>query len=531
MTVTEAPVTTTVTAPAPAPTIGFAALVGTGDPRRVGALYIGTSVLFLLAAGVAGGLLGIERIDTASIDVLDDSLAQTVAVHSIGGLFLFAVPFLLGLMAAVVPLQIGASTVAFPRALSLSYWTYLISGAAVVASYAMNGGPYGGDADGVDLFLASFVALLVALSTAAVVLVTTVLTLRAPGMTLRRTPLFAWSTLVGGVAWLLVLPVLAVITVVLYLDHRYGQLFVGAPQDIYSHIAWVFQQPTVYVFAVPALGIIGDVVPVFSRRRHRLHPVAMTAIAAFAVLGVGTWTQLGVSVDPARGGSPPWLFDPVWIAVGLLAVLPVLVLLGLWADTMRRGRPALGSPVLFAGAAVAMLLVGVGQGALTVWEDLELFGTQWVVAQAHYVLLAVAIAGMGGIAFWAPKIYGSLLREGAARLAATLLLLGTIGLAFPDVIAGVVEDDVDTIEVLNAISAVGGAVAILGAVLSAALLLMATLSKVQPGDDPWQGHTLEWTTSSPPPVGNFASLPAITSEAPLYDARHGMSAEPTEAVS
>jgi heme/copper-type cytochrome/quinol oxidase subunit 1 len=525
MTVTETPATATrAPAASPAERIGFAALVGTGDPRRLGALYIGTSVLFMLAAGVLGGLLGIERIDLDSVTVLEDSLLQTVSIHAVGGLFLFVVPLLIGIMAAVVPLQIGAPTVAFPRALAASYWGYLVCGALVVASYAMNGGPYGGDADGVDLFLASFAALLVALSVAAVVLVTTVITLRAPGMTLRRTPLFAWSTLVGGIAWLFVLPVLAGITVLLYLDERYGRLFIGSPDVIYDRIEWVFHQPTLYVFAVPALGIIGDVVPVFARRRHVLHAVAMTAVGLFAALGIGTWTQVSAPIDPGRGATTPWLYDPVWVAVGLLAVLPMVILLVLWGDTLRRGSIRLASPLLFALAALAMLLVGVSQGAIGVWEDLELTGA-WYLAQAHYVLLGVAIAGAAGVAFWAPKIYGVRLAEGAARLAATLLLLGTIGLAFPDLIAGIIDDEPDTIDALNAISAAGGAIAILGAVLLALLLLGAAM-RTDPtvGDDPWDGHTLEWTTSSPPPVGNFAGVMAITSEAPLYDARYGGSA-------
>jgi heme/copper-type cytochrome/quinol oxidase subunit 1 len=527
MTVTETPAAA-VEAPADAPAerTGFAALVATGDPRRIGALYIGTAVIFLLATGLLGGLLSIERIDLDTVTVLEDAVLQTASIHAIGGLFLFLMPLLVGVMAAVVPLQIGAPTVAFPRALALSYWGYLVSGALIVASYAMNGGPYGGDLDGVDLFLAAFVVLLVALSIATVTLVTTVMTLRAPGMTLRRAPLFAWSTLVGGVSWLLVLPVLAALTVLLYIDHRYGRLFIGGNFVIYDRISWVFTQPTLYVIAVPALGIIGDIVPVFARRRHMLHAVAMTAIGLFAAFGIGAWTQLSVSIDPARSGAAPWAFDPVWTVVGVIATLPLLVLVALWGGTLRRGSIRLGSPLLFALAALAMLLVGVAQGAIGVWEDLELTDA-WYLAQAHYVLLGVAIAGLGAVAFWAPKIFGTMLSEGPARLAATLLLFGTIGLAFPDVIAAIVDDNPDTIEALNIVSAVGGGIALLGALLTALLLVgAAARTDATVGDDPWEGHTLEWTTSSPPPIGNFAGLPAITSEAPLYDARHGHGSEP-----
>jgi heme/copper-type cytochrome/quinol oxidase subunit 1 len=548
MTVTEAPrdvhddVADVAADIEPAPS-GLAALVGSGDPRTVGKLFVGTSLLFLLVSGVAGLLVGLELIDLDRADDIlgSDVYAQVVTLHSVTGLFLVVLPLLLGLATAIVPLQVGASTVAFPRASAAAYWTYLVSGGLVVAAFAINGGPFGGDAEGVAMFVAAFVALLVALCTATISVVTTVLTMRAPGMTLRRTPLFSWSMVVAGTIWLLTLPILAGGMVLVYLDLTYGQQFLGGAAGVYDHIAWAFWQPTLYAFAIPALGIVADIVPVFAQRRHKQHAAAMFLIGAFGALSFGAWAQSGVAIVP-DADTTPWLYasswaGSAWFVASALVVLPLLGLLGLWGGTVRAGKVKLASPFIFVQGAAVVLLVGVAGGVLTAIPDLELAGTSYMTAQTYAVLIGSLIAALGGLAFWAPKLYGRLVPEALARLTATLLVLGTLVLAVPYAIAGFLDqprpldaaaatdlDDKGAVEVLNLIALVGGVIVVVGIVLAVLALLRTAFSSVPaeaaPGDDPWAGHTLEWTTSSPPPVGNFAGLLEVTSEAPLYDARH-----------
>ncbi len=508
---------------------GLAAIVGASDHTAIGRLYIASSLLFLIAAGVVGALLGAERIDTSGLAVFDgSSLAQMFTFHSVVGSFLFLLPLVVGLATAVVPLQVGAPTIAFPRAAAASFWTYLVCGLLVVASYAINGGPFGGDSDGVALFVLALAGVVVALAVAMICLVTTVVSLRAPGVTLARTPLYAWSTLVGGVVWLLTLPVLLGVLVLVYADHRQGRLLLGGNNGVYVRLSWVFGQPALYAFAIPVLGFIGDVVPVFSSTRHKLHRVAMGAIGLFAALSVGAWAQPAFVID---GGAPTrdWLFEAPWIAVSFAILLPTFALLGLWAGTARSGRVRLSSPLIYAAASAIMLVVGLAAGAASSIDALDVYDTTWTTATAHYVLLATAIALMGGVTYWAPKIFGRSLGEAPSRLAATLLLFGTIGLSFPDVVSGALDqvpffgevtDEVDTIEALNIVSFLGGALVIAAVLLFIATLLRTARSRELPGDDPWGGHTLEWATSSPPPVGNFATLPDVGSEAPLYDARH-----------
>jgi heme/copper-type cytochrome/quinol oxidase subunit 1 len=542
MTVTEAPrdVVEATAGPAPsAPPTGLAALVGSGDPRTVGKLFVGTSLLFLLVALVASILAGFERVDLSGFEVLDgDVVGQVFTLQSIAAVFLGVLPLLIGLATAVVPLQVGASTIAFPRASAAAYWTFLASGGIVLAAYALDGGPFGDDGEAVALFVAAFIALLVALAVATVSVVTTVLALRAPGMTLRRTPLFSWSMAVGGTVWLVTLPVLAGVMLLAYVDLRYGQQFLGGSDGIYDRVAWAFWQPTLYVFAVPALGIIADIVPVFARRRHHRHTVAMGLIGLFAALGFGAWAQIGFSVD-GQSNPTDWLYDGVWIAVGFLAVVPVVGLLGLWAATLGKGRPRLGTPLIVALFAGLLIAGGVAAGAVTVIEEVDLVTTTWASGQEVLVLAGTLVAAAAGLTFWAPKLYGKLLPDGPVRLGATLLTLGAgvAGIAYgiaglydqPRSIAASLDgvSEIDTVETLNLVAAIGLAVAAAGALAVIAALLKPAGRGTSVADDPWDGHTLEWTTTSPPPIGNFATVPEITSEAPLYDARYASPAEGT----
>jgi heme/copper-type cytochrome/quinol oxidase subunit 1 len=522
--------------------------VGSGDPRSVGRLFIGTSLLFLLVAGVTGVLVGFEQVDVDKADNLlgTDVLAQVITLHSISGLFLVVLPLLLGIATVVVPLQVGASTVAFPRASAAAYWTFLVGGGLLLASFAVNGGPFGGEHDGVALFVASFVMVILALCTAAVSVATTVVALRAPGMTLRRAPLFSWSMLVATTIWLLTLPVLAGVMVLAYADLQWGSgELMGGAGGLYNHIVWVFWQPTVYAFAIPALGIIADIVPVFAQRRHQRHVVAMFLIGMFGALSFGSWAQVGVATFDEFADTTPWLYEGPWVVVSFLIVAPLLGLLLLWTGTLGAGKVKLGSPLIFAQGAGLLLFVGVAAGIGSSLDALDAFGTTWMTAQTYLVLIGALVAGFAGIAFWAPKIYGGLLKEPAARLVATLLVLGSLVLAVPYAVAGLLDqprllatvggelnidevlgDSKGTVETLNLVSAIGGVVVVVATALGILAVVGTRASRKRGvGDDPWNGHTLEWTTSSPPPVGNYASLLEITSEAPLYDARYA----PTEA--
>ncbi len=546
MTVTEteaptAPTTTSALAP-PRPATGFAAVLGTGDHKTVGKLWIFTAFIYLLVAGVTGALVGVEKVDTDGVgDVLGTEVfAQTYSLHAVAGTFLFLLPLLLGLGIYIVPLQVGSSTLAFPRAAAAAFWTYLVAGGVLIASYVANGGPFGGDGEAVELFIASFVAVLVALFLAAVCVATTGFALRAPGMGLHRTPLFTWSSIVTTALLVLTLPVLAALMVLAYVDHRYGPTFLGGGEDLFAHIAWAWAQPSVYLFAIPVLGIIGDIVPVAAKTRLTQHRVAMGCIAGFGLFSFGAWAMPGFT--PRNSPSLPleYVGTVPFYAFSILVIVPLLAFAGLLGDTLRRGAVGITSPLVWAVSSLIMLLAGAANGILVSIDPFDLVGTTAQAAQTHYVLVAALLGLFAGLAHWAPKLFGRLLPELASKGLAVLGLLGTVLLCLPDLISGFLgqawrlggaTDDVTAVEALNVASIAGGLLVVLVAVAFLGLVAKTAAGGSAAGDDPWEGHTLEWATTSPPPVGNFAELPQITSEAPVYDARHGAVASTTEAQS
>jgi heme/copper-type cytochrome/quinol oxidase subunit 1 len=250
-----------------------------------------------------------------------------------------------------------------------------------------------------------------------------------------------------------------------------------------------------------------------------VHGAGVVIIGALGVVGLGAWAQVPVTFD-----------DLLYVALGLAAVLPALALLGLVGDTVRSGRPQLKASLLFAVGTVLMLLLGAIAGALLVIDPLELHGTVWETGQAHLVLIgAGGLGGLGALWWWAPKLWGVELSEGAGILAFAATFLGTLLLAAPDLVNGLANDlpmaapafkDDGGVKALSGLSMAGGILVTLGAVVVLLALLQGARrrSSAVVADDPWGGHTLEWTTSSPPVPANFsAAVAPVTSATPLLD--------------
>jgi cytochrome c oxidase subunit 1 len=493
---------------------GLAGILGTGRHAAIGRLWIGTSLVFLVLTGVLGGVLGAERLQTDTYNILNqDNYAQTLSLHGVGGLFLFAIPILIGIATIVVPGQVGAESIAFPRAAAAAFWTFLIGGGMVVVSYLINGGPFGGNDKGVDLFLASLAMVVVALVLASVCLGTTILGLRTTGMSLLRVPLFAWSVFTAVTIWIASLGLLFGLLVMLYIDHRYRLFAFGASNDIDHWLRWTMTAPQVFAFAIPVLGFAGDVVPVFARTRTRRSGLAMVAIGAFSALSFGAWTYLG-SID-----NPRIYQQFLFVVVAFFIVLPVLLFAGFFADTLMHGKPRLGSPLLFATAALLALLAGVVEGAIRAVHSLSLVETTAEASIAHYALGAVAIAAIGAIHYWWPQVLTRPLKEALGVVTALLLLVGVFALALPDLISGLLDERRgslgavrDGVEALNAVSFVGGVVVALAALIFIVNLAVSLASSRDSTDvDPWDGQTLEWSAD---PVAV-----TVESATPLLDSK------------
>jgi cytochrome c oxidase subunit I len=498
---------------------GLAEWLTTGDHRRIGRLYVAVALAMAVAVLVIGALLAFERVDDGSFDILHaDAVSQLYSLYFLGAVFCVVAPLFLGLATAIVPLQLGARTIAFPRAAALAFWSWLVGTGVMVGAYLANGGPGGGNPIAVDLFLVAFGLIAVALVLGSLCVATTVLTLRAPGMTLDRVPLFAWSMVVSASVLILSLPVLVGELVYLYVDHRYGRAAFGGNVGVGGYISWTVLAPQLFAFVVPVLGFAADALQTFARQRLQKADSVLVAVGLAGVLGFGAWVQ------PMLYANVRHSFLAGLVAVG--AVLPPLLVLGAAGLTMKLGRPQLGSPLLWAVGALLMYLAGAAVGVLLPFSGLNLEGTVYEVAQFNLLVLGAVLAGIGGLVYWGPKLWGRKPADLPLRLLALLGLLAVAVIAAPDVILGFLKQpaatvanfDVDgPVAFLNGVSAVG--YVLLGLVVLGviAVALKGFLTGDAAADDVWDGATLEWTTTSPPPDGNFADPPVVTSAQPLVD--------------
>lgn len=526
MTVTEAPTTTAGVADAAAAEeaarpSGLAGLLGTVDHIGLGRLWIMASVLFLLVAGAAGALVGAERLEANDVSVLGDAVEELFNLHATAGVFLFLLPAFLGIATAVVPLQVGAATIAFPRAAGAAFWGWFLSAGVLIASYAVDSGQTGSDIDASLLWTVGLGGVVVSLCLAAVCVVTTVWALRTAGMSLDRVPAFSWSMLVAGIVWLLSLPVLLAGLVLFYLEFQYG-----ASLNAGSLLRWAFSAPQVFAYALPALGLLLDAAPLAAGVRQRHHGVLIGAVAAGGILAF--------SPDFLMSARDASIAEDALYVVGAFAlIVPLLVVVGGVADTLRRGRLNLTSPLLFGLVAVIALLLGAVANAIRVVDRLDLIGTTADTSVAHLALAGGAVGVVGAMHHWSTKIFGTVFGEGLGRAAALLLLLGGALLAIPDLVSGLLDQPVgilrisdveDGVEALNLVALVGGGIVLLAVVLVLANLAGAVARRGDDPvpDDPWDGHTLEWRTTSPPAPGGPGPLDPVTSPAPLLDSKESV---------
>ncbi len=504
--------------------------LSTSDHKVIGRMWIGLSVLLLLAATAIGAGVALEQTDTADIDIFGglNGYFQMWALYRFGMVLLVAAPLFIGLATIVVPMQVGSTNIAFPRAAAAAAWGYVLGAIITVVSVVAGGGwgaldgVSGDEADAIELTLLGTGLVIASILLAAVCIATTVVSLRTPGMGLMKVPLFAWSMLVASAVWLLTLPVAIANLIIVTVDLRGGPLTFGNPEGssgIYDQLAWLVEQPQVYAVALPALGVIGTIIPVVAGARQFNHAVMMILIGLAGLLAVGGWSQPFFSDHRD---------DVLFVVFGVAAVVPVLAFLGGSAATLVQGNAPVGLPPAHLVGALGsgvLLLAATAAGALRVIDPLDLIGTTADTAVVNLTVFAAVTGAAAGLWFWGPKISGRLMPAGLgplvmlAFIGAGLLLGGAALVAgfddAPDNLVGSFDSLTETMTVIAAIGAVIGVVGALGVLGSLAL---AMGSDVDPGDDPWDGHTLEWATATPVPAMNFTEpLARVTSEAPLLD--------------
>lgn len=512
------------------------------DHKKIGRLFVGAGLVGLLATIAVNLLIALERADGDNAALDSDSWIQLVSAQRVGLLFGAALPMAAGLAIAVVPLQLGARALAFPRLAAAGMYAWF--GGLVLSVYAMarNGGFGGGDPSMVDLFLAAHGLMALGLTAVGICLVTSVLTTRAPGMTMRRVPAFAWSCLVFGLGLVLVMPVLFGVLIYLFVDHRSGarEAFDGNV-GITTWAGWFFTQPASFLVAIPALGVFADLLPTTFRKRTPMRGVVFAGLALVGVSALAAVTQQFRFDVPWRGSElyiagGDDLRDKVsdvlpWAFFHLLPILGAGMLFLMAALLAKPARDAAGDtirPKLTAGFAFAffgfgMVFVGMVGAALEPIEDLGLEGTVFGEASLIYVAYGTVLGVMGGIAHWAPKLWGRNLGLSAA-LPALVGVGGVVLASFPHYIAGFLDqpgglayEDGD-LQIWNILVLVGHALMALSVLLFVAMLVKAVFGSTGDAiDDPYDGHTIEWATTSPAPANNFVDVPTITSAEPMLD--------------
>jgi len=517
---TAAPQTETSSDAARPEPAGLAGLLGTGDHKAIGRTFIVVSLLFGVLALVGAGL---AQLNTVGDDpLLSTSVGlQVFTLSSAALVLLVTIPLFLGLGIYLTPLQVGAATVAFPRAAALSLWAWMGGSVLLAVAYAIDGGPGGSSRQAVDLSYLAMLLVISALLLGSVCVATTVVGLRTEGMDLSRVPLFSWGMLVATGAWLLSLPVLMGNILLIDLDIRNGEVGFGSlDSNPWMQIGWAFLLPTVYLCAIPVLGAIGDIIPTIAGVRSQHRSLVMFSLGLFGTLSLGAWAQ------PVQAGDV-WT-EPLFILVNVLIAVPVLGCLGAWLLTLRAGATKLVAPVVIALGSVLLLLLAAVVGGVFGIGRLQAANVLvsgydtpvGAVGQANLVIAAAVAGGLAALFFWGPKLTGRPLAEGLGKLIAPVVLLSGLAWGVPLVLSGYSDRFTglaDAADAFAVISAAGAA----GMVLAVGLALLALAGSMRgehAPDDAWgTGQTLEWATSCPPPRANFGTLPVVQSPEPLLD--------------
>jgi cytochrome c oxidase subunit 1 len=525
----------------PVPGSALVRLLRTTDAKQIGLLYLVTSFVFFFIGGALALLMRAELAQPGLSLLSSEQYNQLFTMHGTIMLLLFATPIVFAFANYIVPLQIGAPDVAFPRLNAVAYWLFAFGGTIVLLGFVTPGGAadfgwfaytplstaihspgVGGDLWVVGLVLSGLGTIL-----AGVNMITTIITLRAPGMTMFRMPIFTWNILVTSLLVLMVFPILAAALLGLLADRLIGaHVFdpaTGGPL-LWQHLFWFFGHPEVYIVALPFFGIITEILPVFSRKPVFGYKMLVLATITIAALSMSVWAH-------HMYGTGQVLL-PFFAFLSFMIAVPTGIKFFNWIGTMWRGQLTFETPMLFALGFLVTFLLGGLSGVLLASPpiDWHVTDTYFVVAHFHYVLFGtIVFAVFGGVYFWFPKMTGRMLDDRLGRVHFWLTLVGfhTTFLVqhwlgnqgMPRRYADYLPTDGFT--TLNVISTIGAFV--LG--VSTLPFLYNVWKSYKAGplvtvDDPWgYGASLEWATSCPPPLRNFDRMPRIRSERPAFDAK------------
>ncbi len=521
---------------------GIGAWLTTTDHKRIGLLYIGTALVFFLIAVIFAMLMRTQLIRPNMGLLSPETYNQIFSMHGTTMVFLFGMPILIGLANYLVPLQIGARDMAFPRANALSYWLLLFGGLVLYSSFLFGGALDTGwfsyapltlkaysPHDGVTFWIVALVLLGGSSILGSINFIITCLRFRAEGMTFWQMPIFSIATYINSYLILFAIPSLSAALALLYFDRQFGTSFFdptgGGDPIIWQHLFWFFGHPEVYILILPAFGIMSEVVPVFSRKPLFGRSSMIVMLGVIGLLGFMVWAHHMFAT------GLPTFFNTIMAGTSMLIAIPTGVKIFNWLATMWGGALRFKTSLLYACGLIALFTVGGITGvtlAVVPW-DWQVTDTYYVVAHFHNVLLAGTVfAAFAGIYYWFPKMTGRFLDDRIGRAQFWLTAIGFSLTFFPLYALGILgmprrvytyAPDLGW-NGLNMVSSIGGYILALGLLLLFYNIIKSLRSGEPAGDNPWRAWTLEWATTSPPPHGNFSRLPAIHSERPLWDVEH-----------
>jgi cytochrome c oxidase subunit 1 len=510
----------------------------TTDHKKIGVLYMVSAFVFFLVAGLFALILRAE-LAAPGLQVMGlDTYNQIFTMHGTAMLFFFATPMVIGLANYLVPLQIGAPDVAFPRLNAFTYWLFIFSALIVFGGFFVTAGAasFGWYAYpplstrtyspslGADLWVIGILFSGIATILGSVNLIATIFAMRAPGMTMLRMPIFTWNMLATSTLILFTFPVLGAALAILFIDRNLGGNVFTTSGDplVYQHLFWFFGHPEVYIIAIPFFGVVTEIIPVFSRKPLFGYKAFVFATILIAAYSFSVWAHHMFTTGAVA---------TVYFAVtSFLIAIPTGVKFFGWIATMWRGNIWFATPMLFCMGMLGVFLIGGITGVFLASPaiDYAVHDTYYVVAHMHYVLLGTSVFAMfGGLFYWFPKMTGRMLDERMGKWQFWLLFIGFNVTFLPQHQLGLdgmprrVADYVASSgwSDLNLLSTFGSLVIAIAVVIFVWNFVTSLSLGPPAGDDPWGGHTLEWATTSPPPTHNFASLPPIVSEGPLLDLR------------
>ena len=530
---------------------GWIALASSADHKAVGRLYIGTALTFLGAALTLLVLMRIQLIVPDATIIRPAIFDRLLSAYGVTGVLLFAIPLFCGLISHVVPLQLGARSVALPRINQLSYWLYLMGAIVIYGSFLYKPSEAGtlalaplsdeifSDNRGVDAWAAGVALLSLGLVAFAVNMVATVRLHRAPGMVWRRVPPFSFAATVTSYTLLVIAPIMLAAVSMLLIDRNFDGIFFdsgegGAPL-LYQHLAWIFFTGTWVVILLGAFGAISEIFSTFSRQPQFGQRTVAGSMVAFAVLGVLAWMQ-NMYAAPIPTG---FLYFAMLMAVAL--VVPVGLIMFNWIATLRGGTVTIRPPMRFAVGAVVLIAIGLAgewaQSVIPVGSQVAQTGVAW--GDTHFALIGGAVlGGFAALHYWFPKLTGRLMGTTLAGASFWAILVGTIVMVVPIQLAGLEGMPVDVykfygdagMSFYNLLGSLGAFLLAIGVILTLVNAAASRNGGARAGHDPWSGSSLEWFALSPPPLHNFDLVPDVRSNEPYRDIREAVAARSTELV-